>query len=122
MGESAATLRWGIVGPGRAAQAFAAGLHHTRTGRLVAIGTREPTRPGLTDGFTGARVHAGYDALLADPEVDAVYISNLHPGHAEWAIRAAQAGKHALVEKPFSMNAREAEAMFAAAQAAGTFM
>lgn len=121
MGESAG-LRWGIIGPGRAARAFAAGLQHTQNGKLVAIGTREPTRPGLAEAFAGARIHAGYDALLADIEVDAVYIANLNPNHAEWAIKAAEAGKHALVEKPFSMNAIEAEAMFAAAQKAGTFM
>ncbi len=122
MGETGAAIRWGIIGPGRAARAFAAALERTQSGRLVAIGTREPDRPGLPEAFAGARIHAGYDALLADPEVQAVYIANLNPHHAEWAIRAAHAGKHALVEKPFAMNAREAEAMFAAAEAAGTFM
>lgn len=115
-------LRWGIVGPGSIARDFASGLARSRTGRLVAIGARMPGRPDYERYFPGARVHAGYDALIEDGEVDAVYIATPHPQHAQWAIRAAQAGKHVLVEKPFGMNAGEARAMIAAARAAGTFM
>jgi predicted dehydrogenase len=115
-------LRWGILGPGGIAKAFQGGVAHSATGELVAIGTRTPTREGLSENFPGARIHAGYEALFADPEVDAVYISNLHPGHAEWAIKAAQAGKHVLVEKPAGVNAGQFETMIAAAKKAGTFL
>jgi predicted dehydrogenase/aryl-alcohol dehydrogenase-like predicted oxidoreductase len=115
-------LRWGIIGPGTIARTFAGGLAHSRTGRLVAIGSRNPDRPGLTDGFPGARVLAGYDALLADPEVEAVYIATPHPSHAEWAIKAADAGKHALVEKPMGLTAYEADAVIHAHRRAGTFV
>lgn len=115
-------LGWGIIGPGTIARTFAAGLAHSRSGRLVAIGTRDAGRPGLGDGFPGARIHAGYDALLSDPEVAAVYIATPHPSHAEWAIKAAEAGKHVLVEKPLGLTAFEADAILHAARRAGTFM
>ena len=114
-------LRWGIIGPGGIAQAFLAGLENSRTGKLVAIGTRNPDKPGLSETFHGARVVSGYQALLDDKEVDAVYIATPHPGHAEWAIKAAQAGKHALIEKPMGLSAFEADAIFNAHRKAGTF-
>ncbi len=115
-------LRWGILGPGTIARTFAAGVAHSRTGVVAAIGTRDPGRPGVGEGFPGARVVAGYEALLADPEVDAVYIATPHPSHAEWAIRAAAAGKHALVEKPMGLSAYEADAVIHAHRRAGTFV
>jgi predicted dehydrogenase/aryl-alcohol dehydrogenase-like predicted oxidoreductase len=115
-------LRWGIIGPGTIARAFAGGLRDSRTGALAAIGARNPDRPEYRAQFPGARVHAGYDALLADPEVDAVYIATPHPQHAEWAIKAAEAGKPALVEKPIGISAHEADAIFHAAARAGTFV
>lgn len=115
-------LRWGILGPGGIAKAFADGLAHCRTGELVAIGTRDPDRPGLATDFPEARILKGYDALLADPEVEAVYIATPHPFHAEWGIKTAEAGKHVLVEKPLGLTAFEADAMFEAARKAGVFM
>jgi predicted dehydrogenase len=100
-------LRWGILGPGNIAKAFAGGVAHSKTGELVAIGTRNPGKPGLATDFGGARIVDGYEALLADPEVDAVYIATPHPFHAPWAIRAAEAGKHVLVEKPLALDAKD---------------
>ena len=114
-------LRWGIIGPGGIARAFAGGVAHSRTGKLVAIATRDPQRPGLADAFPGARIIEGYDAMLSDPEVEAIYIATPHPSHAEWAIKAAEAGKHVLVEKPLALTAFEADAVFHAARKAGTF-
>jgi predicted dehydrogenase len=118
----ASKVRWGIVGPGSIAREFADALRISRTGELVAIGTRNPDRPGLAADFPEARIVAGYDALLADAGVDAVYVATPHISHAEWSIKAAQSGKHVLVEKPMAINLREAEAMFDAARTAGTFM
>ena len=89
---------------------------------LVAIGARDPSKAGYAEHFAGARVHDGYAALLADPEVEAIYVATPHPHHAEWAIKAAEAGKHVLVEKPMGLTAYEADAMFHAARRAGTFM
>ena len=115
-------IRWGIIGPGSIAKAFAGGLANSKTGTLVAIGSRNPDRPGLGDDFPGARIHDGYDALIADEEVDAIYIATPHPAHAEWAIKCAEGGKHVLCEKPLGLSAFEADAMFFAAAKAGTFM
>ncbi|MFE0015890.1 aldo/keto reductase [Mesorhizobium sp. NPDC059054] len=115
-------IRWGIVGPGTIAKAFAGGVAHSRSGVLEAIATRDPGKPGLADAFPGARILRGYDALLADPAVDAVYIATPHPGHAEWAIKALEAGKHVLVEKPMGLTAFEADAMMHAARKAGRFL
>ncbi len=115
-------VRWGIIGAGGIANAFLHGLNSTDTGTLVAIGSRNPDKPSLKTDFPGARIHAGYQALLEDSEVDVVYIATPHPWHAEWAIKAAEAGKHALVEKPMGLNAFQAEAMFDAASRHGTFM
>ena len=115
-------LRWGILGPGTIAEAFAGGLAHSASGDLVAIGARDPARVDYASRFTGARVVHGYAALLADPGVEAVYIATPHPHHAEWAIKAAEAGKHVLCEKPLGLTAFEAEAMIRAARKAGTFL
>jgi predicted dehydrogenase len=103
-------LRWGIIATGSIAQAFARDLTTSRTGRLVAMASRTPT---------GA--HVTYDALLADPTVDAVYVATPHPMHAEWAVRAAEAGKHVLCEKPMAMTEQEAATIFDAAAAHGVF-
>ncbi|WP_349956927.1 aldo/keto reductase [Rhizobium sp. ZPR3] len=114
-------IRWGIIGPGRIAQTFADGIAHSRSGKLVAIASRNPDKPGLGDGFPGARIVNGYEALLADKEIDAVYIATPHTGHAEWAIKAIRAGKHVLVEKPIALSAFDAEAIYHEAKKAGVF-
>ncbi|WP_085033856.1 aldo/keto reductase [Ensifer aridi] len=119
--SSVQRIRWGIIGPGTIARTFAEGIAHSATGRLVAIATRNPDKPGLGEGFPGARIVKGYDALLADPEIDAVYIATPHTGHAEWAIKAVRAGKHVLVEKPMALSAFDARSIFHEATKAGVF-
>lgn len=114
-------IRWGIIGPGIIARTFADGIAHSRTGRLEAIATRNPDKPGLAEAFAGARIIHGYDALLADPDIDAVYIATPHTGHAEWAIKAIRAGKNVLVEKPIALSAYDADAIFHEAKKAGVF-
>ena len=115
-------IRWGILGPGTIAKAFLGGIQNSRAGVLAAIGTRDASKPGLSESFSGARIHGSYDALLADPEVDAIYIATPHPSHAHWAIKAAEAGKHVMVEKPIGLTAFEADAIMHAARKAGTFL
>lgn len=119
---STAPIRWGILGPGDIAKAFAGGVAGSRTGTIVALGARNPGKAGLAQTFPGARILDGYQALLDEPDVDAVYIAIPHPGHAEWAIKAAEAGKHVLCEKPLALTAFDADAMIHAARKAGTFL
>lgn len=115
-------VRWGILGPGGIAREFLRGAEGSATGRVAAVGTRNPTRPELAEHFPGLRVHGSYDALIDDPDIDALYIATPHPFHTEWAIKASQAGKHVLCEKPAAISAAEVEAMFAAATRAETFL
>ncbi|WP_193336276.1 aldo/keto reductase [Devosia beringensis] len=114
-------IRWGIIGPGSIAKAFFGGVADSRHGVIAAIATRNPDKPNLVTDFPGVRVVKGYEALLADPEIDAVYIAVPHTGHAEWAIKAAEAGKHVLVEKPFALSSFEISAVLHAHKKAGTF-
>jgi predicted dehydrogenase/aryl-alcohol dehydrogenase-like predicted oxidoreductase len=116
------TVRWGILGPGTIAKTFAASLEHSNGAKLVAIASRDPKKPGLAESFPGARILNGYQTLVDDPEVEAIYIATPHSGHAEWAIKAAEAGKHVLCEKPIAVSAYQAEAMIQAARKAGTFL
>ncbi|HWU96143.1 MAG TPA: Gfo/Idh/MocA family oxidoreductase, partial [Sphingomonas sp.] len=104
------------------ARDFLAGAAGSNTGAITALGTRNPHKPELAEHFPGIRVVAGYEALIADREVDAIYIATPHSHHAHWAIAGAQAGKHVLCEKPMGVCAAETEAMFLAARAAGTFL
>jgi predicted dehydrogenase/aryl-alcohol dehydrogenase-like predicted oxidoreductase len=120
--SDAQKIRWGIIGPGTIAKTFAEGIAGSTTGTLAAIATRNPDRPGLAEGFAGAKVVEGYDALLADADIDAVYIATPHTGHAEWAIKAIRAGKHVLVEKPMALSAFDADVIFHEARKAGVFV
>ncbi len=122
-------ISWGILGAGAIARAFAADLPRSRTGRLVAAGSRERAKAqAFADTFAEGpghppiRAHGSYDELLADPGVEAVYIATPHPSHAEWCLRAARAGKHILCEKPLTMNHAEAAAVAEAAREAGVFL
>jgi predicted dehydrogenase/aryl-alcohol dehydrogenase-like predicted oxidoreductase len=116
-------LRWGIMGTGSIAGAFAEGLAGAERGELVAVGSRTDAGAEVFGKkYAIPRRHNSYDALIADDEVDALYIATPHPAHAEWAIKAARAGKHLLVEKPIGVNAAEAMAIVEAAREGGVFL
>ncbi|HEX4124765.1 MAG TPA: Gfo/Idh/MocA family oxidoreductase, partial [Tepidisphaeraceae bacterium] len=120
---SSAPLRWGIISTGRIAQTFARGLTESRTGKLIAVASRsQPAADKFAAEFGIEKGYASYEALLADPQVQAVYIATPHPLHAIWAIRAAEAKKHVLVEKPIGLNFAEAMAITEAARANGVFL
>ncbi|HEX3509385.1 MAG TPA: Gfo/Idh/MocA family oxidoreductase [Candidatus Dormibacteraeota bacterium] len=92
-------------------------------GRLVAIASRDPERArAMASRHSVPLVCPTYEALLSEPEVDAVYIPLHHSAHREWALRAAAAGKHVLCEKPLGMDAAEAEQMGAGAERAGVLL
>jgi predicted dehydrogenase len=115
--------RWGIIGAGEIARVFANGVRFSKTGRVVAVASRtQDRRVSLAEDFAIPRRFSSYEELLADKDVDAVYVSVLHPDHARWAIAAARAGKHVLVEKPIAMNAGEAAAMIEAARQYDVFL
>jgi predicted dehydrogenase len=117
------SLSWGILSTGRIAGIFAKQLSESRTGRLAAVGSRSWAN---ADKFAAQhhvpRRHGSYEALLADPDVQAVYIATPHTLHAEWCIKAAAAGKHILCEKPLTLNHAEAMAVIEAARKHGVFL
>jgi predicted dehydrogenase len=112
-------LGWGIVGTGGIARQFTQDL--LLTGHTVtAAGSR--TRAGA-DQFAGhfglPAAHASYEALVADPAVDLVYVATPHPWHYPNAALALEAGKHVLVEKPFTLNAAQAQELVSLAESRG---
>jgi len=116
-------LRWGIIGTGGIATAFARDLALLDDAELVAVGSRAPgTAEAFGARFDVAHRHGSYEALVADPEVDAVYVSTPHPGHHAATRLALEAGKAVLCEKPFMLNAREADDVVALARARGLFL
>ena len=113
------TLRWGILGTGMIAGKFAADLKSTSLGELSATGSRNQSS---ADGFAvehGGKGVVGYNVLVNDPEVDAIYNSLPNGLHAEWSIKAMQAGKHVLCEKPMARNTTEVEEMFRVSEKTG---
>jgi predicted dehydrogenase len=107
---------------GAIAVAFAADLAHADSGRVVAVGSRRSeTAEAFGDRFDVPNRHGSYDALVADPEVDVVYVATPAPMHLDGARLALRAGKPVLVEKPFTANAAEARELVALARDAGLF-
>ncbi len=115
-------LQWGLIGTGTIAREFAASLAQSETGELAAIGSRTEQKAAEFARDFPATTHGSYEALLADPAVEAVYISTPHPSHAEWTVKAAEAGKHILCEKPLAMNFAEASASIEAARRNNVFL
>jgi predicted dehydrogenase len=110
--DSAATsVRWGILGTGWIAELFVADLKLTGH-QVVAIGSRATeTAERFASKFGIAGAHGTYEALVADDSVDIVYVATPHPRHHDDASLALRAGKHVLVEKPFTINAAEAQSL-----------
>lgn len=115
-------LRWGVLGPGVIAADFTDALHrHTRQ-RVVAAGSRSSERAAAFAAAHGVeRSHGSYEALVADPDVDVVYVATPHSEHLEHALLAIAAGKHVLIEKPMAVTAEQARRIVAAAREAGVF-
>lgn len=109
------TIRWGILGAAKfAREQMAPAINAARDAQLVALATSDATKAAPFAAIApGLRVMDSYDAVLADPDIDAVYVPLPNSLHVEWTRKALQAGKHVLTEKPIAMQASEIDALIA---------
>jgi D-xylose 1-dehydrogenase (NADP+, D-xylono-1,5-lactone-forming) len=121
--SSAPPVRWGILSTARINRLVLAGARRSERVDVVAVASRDRERArSFADEYGIERAHGSYDALLADPDVEAVYISLPNSLHIEWSVRALEAGKHVLCEKPLTRWPEEAEEAFDAAERADRFL
>ena len=113
------TFKWGILGPGGIARAFAKDLQLLEGHGVGAVGSRTLSNAQEFAKTFGGTAYGSYEELVADPTVDAIYVATPHPSHKENVITALNAGKPVLCEKPFAVNAHEAREMVAAAEKNG---
>src|SRR5918996_3212701 len=114
------SVNWGFLSTARINRLVLAGARESDRVDVVAVASRDRERAEAYARENGIeRAYASYEALLADPDVEAVYISLPNSLHVDWSIRALQAGKHVLCEKPLSRRAAEVEEAFDAAEQAG---
>lgn len=108
-------IRWGVLGASKfALNEMTPAIHAARGNVLVALATRSAAKAEPFAALApGLRVHDSYDALLADAEIDAVYIPLPHTLHVKWGIKALEAGKHVLIEKPVAMHADDIASLIA---------
>jgi xylose dehydrogenase (NAD/NADP) len=116
-------VKWGILSTARINRAVIPPAHASEKVELVAVASRDQAR---ADAYAAEweipRAHGSYEALLADDEIEAVYISLPNNLHVDWSIRAVEAGKHVLCEKPMGKRAAEVEQAFDAAERAGRIL
>jgi predicted dehydrogenase len=116
-------IRWGVIGPGAIATSFAQAMQEVEDGEIVAVASRSLERASaFADRFGVANRYASDAELLSDPDGDVVYVATPASRHEEHTVAALEAGKHVLCEKPFALNARQAQRMVEAAQARGRFL
>jgi predicted dehydrogenase len=116
-------VKWGIVSTADINRKVIPGAHASAKVELVAVASRDQDRADdYAREWDIPRAYGSYEALLADPDVEAVYISLPNTLHAEWSIKALDAGKHVLCEKPFSRHPEEVEASFDAAERNGLLL
>jgi predicted dehydrogenase len=116
------SARWGILGTGWVANEFAKGLRYVSNAQLTAVGSRSPEKAAKFAGvFHVPHAHGSYEALVGDADVDVVYIATPHSRHKTDCLMAFAAGKAVLCEKPFAIDANEAEQVINAARSQGIF-
>jgi predicted dehydrogenase len=116
-------VRWGLLSTASINDAVLAGVAGSELVEIVAVASRDEDRArGYAQDRGIPRAHGGYDSLLADPEVEAVYNSLPNSLHVDWSVRALEAGKHVLVEKPFDRRAADVERAFDVAEAGGLIL
>jgi xylose dehydrogenase (NAD/NADP) len=117
------TVKWGILSTATINNAILGGAAESAAVDVIAVASRDEERARSYASEHGLeRSYGSYEALLADPDVEAVYISLPNRLHAEWTLQALDAGKHVLVEKPFSRHADQVEEAFDRADAAGLIL
>jgi xylose dehydrogenase (NAD/NADP) len=117
------TIGWGIISSAKIARnALVPAISAAEGARLVCLGTPNAARVAGNAAEYGYRIAPSYEAVLADPEVDAVYNPLPNGMHLEWTRRALEAGKHVLCEKPFTVTAAETEEMIAAQRRSGRWL
>ena len=105
-------LRWGVIGAAGINQSVLPAIQASSTGSVVAIASRDLAKAqSAAEKFNIPTAYGSYEELLLDRSIDAVYIPLPNHLHKEWTIRAAEAGKHVLCEKPLALNAEEAQEM-----------
>ena len=120
---TAEPVRWGILGTGHINNRFLAGVRLSGAVDIAVVGSRTPARAAAFAERHGiGRIHGSYEELLADPTVEAVYITLPNTLHHEWTLRAVAAGKHVLCEKPYSRHPAEVDEAFDAADEAGLIL
>lgn len=120
--DTAPPIRWGIAATGGIARAFATDLRLVPGAVLGAVGSRSlSSAQAFAAAYGVRRAHGSYKELVADPEIDVVYVASPHSHHLAHGLLALAAGKSVLVEKPFAMTAAEGEELAAAAREAGLF-
>ncbi len=116
-------FKWGILGPGRIAHAFAEGLQVIDDASLFAVASSKIERAKeFADQYGGAKTYNSYEALVNDPEVDGVYIATPHRFHFENIMLCLNAGKPVLCEKPLTVNAAEAKKLIETAHEKKVFL
>jgi predicted dehydrogenase len=116
-------VRWGIVSTAHINRKLIPGLRASAKAALIAVASREqPRADAYAKEWDIERAYGSYDTLLEDPDVEAVYISLPNTLHCEWSVRALEAGKHVLCEKPLSRHPEEVAEAFDAAERAGRFL
>lgn len=117
------TIRWGIIGPGTIAHRFAEALSAVDGTRLHAVASRSRERSeAFRQKWGGETAYGEYEDLVADPQVDAVYVATPHRYHFENVMRCLEAGKHVLCEKPLAVNELQAADMVGLARDRGLFL
>ena len=117
-----APIRWGIIGAGRIANTFANDLQYAPSASLQAVASRKlTTAEQFATNFSVPQTYGSYDQLLADPEIDAVYIVTPHSHHKQQSIAALRAGKHVLCEKPATITPAQLEEVIAVAESEGRY-
>jgi len=113
-------LNWGLLSTARINRALITPLRASNRNQLAAVASRtQESADQYAREWQIARAHSSYEALLADPEIDVIYNSLPNRFHAEWTIKAVEAGKHVLCEKPLALNTDEVDAVQAAARKHG---